>query len=664
MAVVRASVNRLGEYVLLERLGVGGMAEVFAAQREGPYGFAKKVALKRILPALAADRRFVEMFCDEARVSAALNHPNIVQVVDFGEVDGELFMAMEFVDGLTVARLLRMAAAAKRAIPIGIALHIIHEVLRGLDHAHEARDEAGRPLRLVHRDVSPGNILLGYAGEVKLTDFGIVRSEAVARRTHPGELKGKMGYMSPEQAAGLDPDRRSDLFTVGIVLTELLLLRPLFQGKNEIETLTKIHQVDLGVLERYGRGIPRAVRSVLDRALQADRDKRFATAAQFADALAHAARVEGVVLNSENLSAWLRSTVRDPGPSGAGALGRISSASMPKVGPRRPESGARCAVRSSVRDRSVALRGADGSALGVVTLTELMGRIATGRVPLDAWASVNGGSWTPLDRFEGVAPLCARGAYHFGGAAGRHATASDRRELPSYLYRLVSQKLTGVLVVRNGERARRVFFHEGVVDFVSSTDGAQLLGEMLTAQGALDADEVDDCLVEAAETERRLGEVLVERGHVRASSLTRVLREQQEERLVTMLRWPSASVAFVPRERSGEPSSSGGEGYVLISGAVRRGFGDDDLANALSPLRNAALRPAELEPGASLEDPTVLGLTAPELRCLRLVLSGGVRPGTSLRQVVEVCRNERLCRGREALLALFIGLSSGVLLAG
>src|SRR5690606_1608714 len=137
-------------------------------------------------------------------------------------------------------------------------------------------------------------------------------------------------------------------------------------------------------------------------------------------------------------------------------------ASMPKVGPRRPESGARCAVRSSARDLSVALRGADGSALGVVTLTELMGRVATGRVPLDAWASVSGGSWTPLDRLEGVAALCARGAYHFGlgGVPGRHAMASDRRELPSYLYRVVNQRLTGVFVVRNGERARRVFFHE------------------------------------------------------------------------------------------------------------------------------------------------------------------------------------------------------------
>src|SRR5574339_281424 len=139
MAAVRSNPNQLGEYLLLDRIGVGGMAEVFVAERSGPHGFAKRVALKRILPGLAADARFSEMFCDEARICAALNHPNIVQVLDFGEVGGELFIA--------------------------------HEVLCGLEYAHDARDEAGRPLRLVHRDVSPGNVLIGSAGEVKLSDF-------------------------------------------------------------------------------------------------------------------------------------------------------------------------------------------------------------------------------------------------------------------------------------------------------------------------------------------------------------------------------------------------------------------------------------------------------------------------------------------------------------
>lgn len=666
MAVVRASSNRIGDYVLLERLGVGGMAEVFAAQREGPYGFAKKVALKRILPGLAADPRFVEMFCDEARVSAALSHPNIVQVVDFGECDGELFMAMEFVDGLTVARLLRMSASAKRPVPVAVAIHVVHEVLRGLDYAHEARDESGRPLRLVHRDVSPGNILLGYSGEVKLSDFGIVRSEVVARRTYPGELKGKMGYMSPEQVASLDVDRRSDLFTVGIVLTELLLLRPLFQGKNEIETLTKINRVDLGVLERHGHGLPRAIRAVLDRALQRDPNRRFASAAQFADALAQGARAEGIVLSGETLGNWIRdvtgrTTVLEEAPaSGPSGQGQLQGGPAP----RRPESGARRAARSSVRDRTVALRAADGTSLGIVTLTELMGRVATGRVPLDAWGSMNGGPWGPLAQLAGVAHLHARGAYHFASEGGTpdargkavRVTRYEQRLLPSYLYQAVRNRVTGTLVVRSGERARRLFFREGEIVFVASSDGAQLLGELLLADGAIVTEELDDCLVEASDTGCRLGEVLLARGHVRPSSLARLLNRQREERLATMFAWSSGAIAFHPGEKSGEPPVPGPGGYSLVSATVRTGFGDDALGHAMAPLRNSKL----VETARKLE-PTTLALTEAELRCLRLVLPGGSCHGATLRQVVESCRGERLCRGREALVALFIGLSAGLI---
>lgn len=661
MAVVRASSNRIGDYVLLERLGVGGMAEVFAAQREGPYGFAKKVALKRILPGLAADPRFVEMFCDEARVSAALSHPNIVQVVDFGECGGELFMAMEFVDGLTVARLLRMSASAKRPVPMAVALYVVHEVLRGLDYAHKARDESGRPLRLVHRDVSPGNILLGYSGEVKLSDFGIVRSEIVARRTYPGELKGKVGYMSPEQVASLDVDRRSDLFTVGIVLTELLLLRPLFQGKNELETLTKINRVDLGVLDRHGHGLPRGVRAVIDRALQRDPNRRFASAAQFADALAHAARAEGIALNGEIMGSWIRDVTGRSTVLEAPASGRGERPAGPPA--RRPESGARRAVPSA-RDRSVALRAADGTSLGIVTLTELMGRVATGRVPLDAWGSLNGGPWGPLAQLPGVAHLHARTAYRFGpGASGAassgkpaRVTRYEQRLLPSYLYQAVRNRVTGTLVVRSGERARRIFFRDGEIVFVASSDGAQLLGELLLADGAVGSGELDDCLIEAADAGCRLGEVLLARGHVRASSLARLLSRQREERLTTMFAWSSGAVAFHPGEKSGELPAPGPGGYALVSATVRAGFGDEALGHAMAPLRNSKL----VETARRLE-PTSLALTEPELRCLRSVLPGGAHRGQTVRQVVDACRRERSCRGREALLALFIGLSSGLI---
>jgi serine/threonine-protein kinase len=295
----------LGPYVLGERVGLGGMAEVFVATRPGPHGFAKKFAVKRILPELSRDARFVAMFCDEARICATLNHPNIVEVVDFGESAGELFMAMEFVDGTSLARLLRAVASNGRRFPPHVALYVAHEVLRALDFAHHACDEQGRPLGIVHRDVSPGNVLIGRAGEVKLGDFGILLSSFVDRRTYPGELKGKIGYMSPEQVMGLDVDPRSDLFTLGIALCEMLLARPLFTGKNEFEILTKINDADLGALDKYGKDLHPDLLWLVRTALSRQRSQRFQTAGAFAVAVRGVALRMGLSFDPGELTAFM-----------------------------------------------------------------------------------------------------------------------------------------------------------------------------------------------------------------------------------------------------------------------------------------------------------------------------------------------------------------------
>jgi serine/threonine protein kinase len=321
----------LGPYELGERLGLGGMAEVFVAYRAGPHGFAKKVALKRILPELAQDPRFVAMFCDEARISAPLCHPNIVQVIDFGESQGELFMAMEFVEGVSLAKLLRYVSGRRERFPIGAALFIAHEVLSGLSFAHGACDENGNPLSIVHRDVSPGNVLIGRVGDVKLADFGIVRSAYVDRRTYPGELKGKVGYMSPEQVMGIEVDPRSDLFTVGIILSEMLIARPLFSGQNEFDILTKIYEADLSSLDRYGADLPVAVRDVLRQALAKAPADRFASAREFADALRRLAQASQVPLDDSELVPWLSALGVLPSRSGTHEVTRLSGQLEPSA---------------------------------------------------------------------------------------------------------------------------------------------------------------------------------------------------------------------------------------------------------------------------------------------------------------------------------------------
>lgn len=330
----------LGPYELGERLGLGGMAEVFVAYRAGPHGFAKKVALKRILPELAQDPRFVAMFCDEARISAPLCHPNIVQVIDFGESQGELFMAMEYVEGVSLAKLLRYVAGRRERFPLAAALFIAHEVLTGLSFAHEACDENGNPLSIVHRDVSPGNVLIGRAGDVKLADFGIVRSAYVDRRTYPGELKGKVGYMSPEQVMGIEVDPRSDLFTVGIILSEMLIARPLFSGQNEFDILTKIYEADLSSLDKYGADLSPAVRDVMRQALAKAPADRFESARHFAAALRRLAQAQQIALDDSELVPWLSALGVLPSRSGTHEVTRLpaqlETPPVPKLTSPRP----------------------------------------------------------------------------------------------------------------------------------------------------------------------------------------------------------------------------------------------------------------------------------------------------------------------------------------
>jgi serine/threonine protein kinase len=299
------------------------MAEVFVAYRAGPHGFAKKVALKRILPELAQDPRFVAMFCDEARISAPLCHPNIVQVIDFGESQGELFMAMEYVEGVSLAKLLRYVSGRRERFPLAAALFIAHEVLSGLAFAHSATDENGNPLHIVHRDVSPGNVLIGRAGDVKLADFGIVRSAYVDRRTYPGELKGKVGYMSPEQVMGVEVDPRSDLFTVGIILSEMLIARPLFSGQNEFDILTKIYEADITALDRYGADLPASVRDVLRQGLAKAPADRFENAQDFANALRNIAFASQISLDDSELVPWLSGLGVMPSRSGTHEVTRL-----------------------------------------------------------------------------------------------------------------------------------------------------------------------------------------------------------------------------------------------------------------------------------------------------------------------------------------------------
>ncbi len=271
-----------GKYLLLERVDVGGMAEVFAARAPG----GRLVAVKRLLPSLAEDPALVTMFLDEARIQVQLEHPSIVRVHELGKLGESYYLAMEYVAGTDLSALQVRLRDAGRRLPVSLACWIAFEVCAALDHAHRRRGADGRDLRVVHRDVSPRNVLLSFRGEVKLIDFGIAQA---AMRVRPGEervLRGKLGYMSPEQARGLPVDRRSDVFAVGTLLHEMLSGERLFTGESDLAVLEKVRNAEVPPLSRRNPEVPARLERAVLRALRRDAPDRTASAGQLAGEIA------------------------------------------------------------------------------------------------------------------------------------------------------------------------------------------------------------------------------------------------------------------------------------------------------------------------------------------------------------------------------------------
>ncbi len=288
LAITRAEAaarerDLFGKYRLVREIAKGGMAAVFEAVYCPEGGFERRVAIKRIHPHLAEQEKFVDFFRSEAAISSRLNHPNIVQVLDFGRVEGKYFLSMEYVDGIT---LWAMMKASAQPLPVEVVALLGLEILSGLEHAHRiARGADGRPLRVVHRDLCPQNVLLSTNGEVKITDFGVARALRDAHTDQTNTVVGHLGYISPEQAAGEAVDTRSDLFAAGVMLWELLVGDPLFRRDNDAATLTALIYDPVPSASVRRPGLDPAWDDFLNRALFRDPERRFQTAGEMARAL-------------------------------------------------------------------------------------------------------------------------------------------------------------------------------------------------------------------------------------------------------------------------------------------------------------------------------------------------------------------------------------------
>jgi len=450
--VSSATPQKIGRYQVVDRLATGGMAELYKATLTGDHGFNKLVAIKKILPHLAQDRSFIEMFIDEARITAQLDHRNIVQVYELGTDADTPYIAMQLVDGVDVLALLRECARAQIRLSPDLAALIARDVLEALDYAHHAIGVDGRPLRIVHRDISPGNVLLSWRGDVKLTDFGIARAAERRHKTEAGTLKGKYGYMSPEQVSGGEMDARSDIFSVGILLAEMVMARRLFTSTNDLDILLMVRDARLDRLHKYADEFPAELRALTVRALQRRPEDRFQSAAEFRDAI----------------DEWIRDTSRVGSRDLAALIGQVINAPTAELEP-------------AVRAESQPVSGLSGPGtrldLAVAEVEAARARaayIAGNEAPYRAETPI------PITEDDLVAEIVE--------AASGPREVGDVKDVPvlRLLYRLAQTQASGMLALEGRAGVlKEAYLLDGQPQFVNSNVESERLGNFLIAQGAL-----------------------------------------------------------------------------------------------------------------------------------------------------------------------------------
>jgi serine/threonine-protein kinase len=542
-----------GRYTLLERLAVGGMAEVFRAKISSSHGFEKILVVKRILPHLAADPSFVAMFIDEAKLTAQLTHPKVVQILDFGEVNGQYFTALEFVDGFDALGLLRTAAEKRVRVPPSLAVFIAQETLEALDYAHHARDMEGKPMQIVHRDISPSNIFISKRGDVKLGDFGIAHAQRRDSKTQAGTLKGKYGYMSPEQVVGRPIDARSDLFAVGVVLAELLTGRRLFSAAADLDVLLKVRDVKLDRLDKYGGDIPPALDRIVRRALKKDPAERAQTASEMREELADYLFAAGTRIGPAELRGFASKLLGSDLETAAHLL-RTS-----RQGDKPPAGGA---PERASRDRRMndPAPTTPGSPIIPENARRPAGRGAAAAAPAeDPWPDAEGERssarrFTPVSRPGESAPLPRRRPRTHSDI-GRFVSAAPPRPPDSagdlsiitpmrLLADLALASETGLLQFERDGLQKEIFVVAGAPESVASGDSGERFGEYLLGRDILTAEDLDMALGMLPQYDGKLGDTLVAMGLLRPLDVFRLLSEQVRDRVIDVFAWTEGMFAF------------------------------------------------------------------------------------------------------------------------
>ena len=323
---------RIGPYELIERVGIGGMAEVFKALQPGEEGFERVIAVKRILPAIAADTDFVKMFIDEAKIAVQLQHPNIAQIYDLGRDGGDLYIALEYVPGHDMGAVVKRQAERGRLLPLSFVVYVVGKICEALQYAHFASAPGGHALNFIHRDISPQNILVSIEGAVKVIDFGLAKAAGRLVTTQSGVVKGKLAYLSSEQARGEDIDHRSDIFSLGTCLYEWLTGERLFLRKNDPETVIAVQRAEVPPLRAVRPELPSALQNIVRRALQPDPAHRYQTAQEMQDELMAFAFDAGMAVRRRTIIDVYKGLFPEDAPS----VSVVVPAEAPRVVPEMP----------------------------------------------------------------------------------------------------------------------------------------------------------------------------------------------------------------------------------------------------------------------------------------------------------------------------------------
>lgn len=549
----------LGDYTLVDRIAVGGMAEIFRALEPRAVGEPRVVVLKRMLPHIANERNAHAMFAEEARLASHVTHPNVVHVLGHGEVEGQPYLTLEYVPGCDLWRLNRRLTLEGNALSHDLIVYVTRQVLAGLEAVHSAVDKNGRHLGIVHRDISPSNVLISVHGDVKIADFGIARSMVQKfARTHNtgGGANGKLGYLAPEQVAGAAIDRRSDLFSTAVIAAELFMRRPLFAGGSELAVLLAIRDGEVHPFVEFMPQLPEGLGLVILKALSANVVERPPTARAFWAALEPWQRRSERELKAElaSIVGRLAFDASRPRSTSADAIPRQTLPPTPLVlGEENPGP-------TSTAPLDYRVRKPNGATVGPLPYAKVVEAVATGQVTGEDRVSIAGGAFQPLSRIKDLyrhvpasrmTPTTSRIA---DSASADSSVEFADGGFVRALARTLVGKRTGLWLCEQGGVRKEVYAKDGVPAFVTSNLAGELLGEYLVKKRVINRSELDMALAVMPRFEGKLGDTLVALGLVEPLELFQRIGEQVQEKLLDLFTWGSGTATFY---EGVDPPSSG-----------------------------------------------------------------------------------------------------------